>query len=98
MGQTRYDGDRVQCHLCGRRLKMVGGSHLIAAHGITVAAYREMFHLHGNDSTVAPETSERKRCAMVAQIASGERDQSVPGKAPPARCSAGARLRRFTRS
>jgi hypothetical protein len=84
MGQMRYDGDRVQCHLCGRWLKMVGGSHLIAAHGITVAEYREMFHLHGNDSTVAPETSERKRSAMVAQIASGERDQSVLGKAPPA--------------
>jgi hypothetical protein len=27
----RYDGDRVQCHLCGRWLMMVGGSHLIAA-------------------------------------------------------------------
>jgi len=84
MGQMRYDGDRVQCHLCGRWLKMVGGSHLIAAHGITVAEYREMFHLHGNDSTVASETSERKRRAMVAQIASGERDQSMLGSAPPA--------------
>ena len=84
MGQMRYDGDRVQCHLCGRWLKMVGGSHLIAAHGITVAEYREMFRLHGNDSTVAPEVSERKRRAMVAQIASGERDQSVLGKSPPA--------------
>jgi hypothetical protein len=31
MGEMRYDGDRVQCHLCGRWLKMVGGSHLIAA-------------------------------------------------------------------
>ena len=84
MGQMRYDGDRVQCHLCGRWLKMVGGSHLIAAHGVTVAEYREMFRLHGNDSTVAPEVSERKRRAMVAQIASGERDQSVLGKSPPA--------------
>jgi transposase-like protein len=84
MGRMRYDGDRVQCHLCGHWLKMVGGSHLITAHGITVAEYREMFHLHGTDSTVAPELSERKRRAMVAQIASGERDQSVLGKAPPA--------------
>ena len=42
-----------------------------------------MFHLHGNDSTVAPETSERKRQTMLDQIASGERDQSVLGSAPP---------------
>jgi predicted nucleic acid-binding Zn-ribbon protein len=84
MGRMRYDADRVQCHLCGRWLKMVGGSHLIAAHGITVAEYRETFDLHGNDSTVAPELSERKRRAMVAQIASGERDQSVLGKSPTA--------------
>lgn len=80
----RYDGDRVQCHLCGRWLKMVGGSHLISAHGITVAEYREMFRLHANDSTVAPETTERKRQTMLDQIARGERDQSVLGSAPPA--------------
>jgi Probable Zinc-ribbon domain/ROS/MUCR transcriptional regulator protein len=62
---------------------MVGGSHLIAAHGITVAEYREMFHLHANDSTVAPETSERKRRTMLAQIARGERDQSALGPPSP---------------
>ena len=81
MGEMRYDGDRVQCHLWGRWLKMVGGSHLISAHGITVAEYREMFRLHANDSRVAPEKSERKRQTMLDQIASGERDQSVLG--PP---------------
>lgn len=83
MGQMRCDGDRVQCHLCGRWLKMVGGSHLISAHGITVAEYREMFHLHANDSTVAPGTSERKRQTMLDQIASGERGQSVLGPPTP---------------
>ena len=83
MGQMRYDGDRVQCHLCGRWLKMVGGSHLISAHGISVAEYREMFHLHANDSTVAPETRERKRQTMLDQISSGERDQSVLGPPTP---------------
>jgi hypothetical protein len=83
MGEMRCDGDRVQCLLCGRWLKMVGGSHLIAAHGITVAEYREMFHLHANDSTVAPETAERKRQTMLDQLASGERDQSMLGSLTP---------------
>ncbi len=62
---------------------MVGGSHLIAKHGITVAEYRELFRLHGNMSTVAPETGERKRRTMLDQIASGERDQSVLGVPSP---------------
>jgi hypothetical protein len=74
-----YDGDRVRCHLCGRWLKMVGGQHLLAAHDMTTSEYREMFHLFGNVTTVAPETRERKRRSMLAQIASGERDQSVLG-------------------
>ena len=84
MGEMRYDGDRVQCHLCGRWFKMVGGNHTISAHDMTVAEYRELFRLNGNVSTVAPETAERKRETMLAQIASGERDQSVLGRpAPP---------------
>ena len=80
IGQMRYDGDRVQCHLCGRWFKMVGGNHTISAHDMTVAEYRELFRLNGNVSTVAPETAERKRETMLAQIASGERDQSVLGQ------------------
>lgn len=83
IGRMRYDGDRVQCHLCGRWFKMVGGNHTIAAHDMTVAEYRELFRLNGNVSTVAPETAERKRKTMLAQIASGERDQSVLGQPSP---------------
>ncbi len=50
---------------------------------MTVAEYRELFRLNGNVSTVAPETAERKRETMLAQIASGERDQSVLGQPSP---------------
>jgi Probable Zinc-ribbon domain/ROS/MUCR transcriptional regulator protein len=82
-GELRHDGDRVQCHLCGRWFKMVGGSHTISAHDMTVAEYRGLFRLNGNVSTVAPETAERKRETMLAQIASGERDQSVLGQPSP---------------
>ena len=42
-----------------------------------------MFRLRGTMSTVAPETGERKRRTMLAQIASGERDQSVLGTPGP---------------
>lgn len=76
----RYDGDRVQCHLCGRWLKTVGGSHLLAAHNMAPAEYRELFKLYETTTTAAPETTQRKRKTMLSQIVSGERDQSVLGK------------------
>lgn len=75
IGKMRYDDDHVQCHLCGRWLKIVGAIHIRVAHGITLDEYREMFHLLGNVSTAAPHSSERKRRTMLEQIASGERIQ-----------------------
>jgi ssDNA-binding Zn-finger/Zn-ribbon topoisomerase 1 len=82
IGQMRCDGDRVQCHLRGRWLRMVGGCHLIVAHGITTAEYRELFRLFATVSTVAPETAERKRASMLEQFATGQRERSPA--TPPA--------------
>lgn len=31
IGEMRSDGERMQCHLCGRWYRMVGGSHLLSA-------------------------------------------------------------------
>jgi hypothetical protein len=83
MGELRYSGERVRCHLCGRWLKMVGGSHLMTAHGITTGEYREMFRLPVGASTAAPFTSELKRDTMLEQIASGDRAQPTSGAAVP---------------
>jgi ssDNA-binding Zn-finger/Zn-ribbon topoisomerase 1 len=86
IGEMRYDGDQVQCHLCGRWLKIVGAIHIRVAHEITLDEYRELFHLRRNVSTAAPDTSKRKRASMLEQIASGERVQPYeqpPGKRTP---------------
>jgi Probable Zinc-ribbon domain/ROS/MUCR transcriptional regulator protein len=83
IGAMLYERDLVCCHLCGRWLQLVGGQHLIAAHGITLLEYREMFCLFGNVTTAAPDLTERKRRSMLEQIASGERDQSVLGAPSP---------------
>jgi hypothetical protein len=72
-----YDGDRVCCHLSGRWLELVGDHHAIAAYGITVEQYREMFCLFGNVTAAAPATPELRRRSMLEQIAGGQRDQSV---------------------
>jgi hypothetical protein len=83
----RRDDDGVQCHLCGRWFKLVGGSHLIAAHDMTIAEYREMFRLNINVSTSAPELSARKRKSMLEQFASGSaigRSKSALARQPSA--------------
>lgn len=102
LGEMRYDGDRVQCHLCGRWLKIVGGIHIRVAHGITLDQYREMFRLRVNVTTAAPETSKRKRRTMLEQIASSQRvrpydhdpsERVFPGPPTPGRWRSLAALR-----
>jgi len=87
IGQMRRDQVGVQCHLCGRWLKRVGGSHLVAAHGLTVSEYREMFHLNDNVSTNAPDVSTRQGESMLEQITFGQREPAVKTRPGPATVS-----------
>jgi hypothetical protein len=52
---------RVCCHLCGRWLKIVGGTHLRVGHGWTVAQYREAFQLLQRSATCSPQLSASYR-------------------------------------
>src|ERR1700733_1032413 len=79
----RSDGERMQCHLCGRWYRMVGGNHLLSAHGWTTAEYRDAFLLNLTTSTVGPATRELKRGTMLEQIASGTRGYPLPTGGPP---------------
>lgn len=74
MGRMRYDGDGVQCHLCGRWFKKVGGSHLIAVNHPEVPRHVPSVR-EGFDG--APETAERKRASMLEQFESGERERKA---------------------
>jgi hypothetical protein len=78
IGEMQSDGERMQCHLCGRWYKMVGGNHLLAAHGWTTAEYREAFLLNLTASTIGPATRELKRDSMLEQIAIGVRGFPLP--------------------
>ncbi|MFL5860654.1 MAG: hypothetical protein ACJ780_07730 [Solirubrobacteraceae bacterium] len=64
----RYDDDRVQCHLCGRWLRLVGGSHLTRTHGWSLDEYRNAFHLFATTTTAAPETSALMRAHLLQRI------------------------------
>jgi hypothetical protein len=55
LGELAYDADedRVQCHLCGDWLRIIGGAHLIKRHGWTLSQYRAAFALLRGEPTCA---------------------------------------------
>ena len=61
LGEMLSDGDeRVCCHLCGRWMKAVGGTHL-RWHGWTIDEYREAFRLGRQTPTCAPSPDASPR-------------------------------------
>ena len=69
IGEVVYDGDdRVRCHLCGRSMRIVGGTHLRVGHGWTLDAYREAFQLLVKAPTCSRELSERGRENAQARL------------------------------
>src|ERR1035437_5858927 len=69
IGEAVYDGDdRVRCHLCGRSMRIVGGTHLRVVHGWTLDAYREAFQLLVKAPTCSRELSERGRENAQARL------------------------------
>ncbi len=100
LGEVSYDSDedKVQCHLCGRWLRAIGGSHLSRVHGWTLAEYRDVFHLRPKTPTVAAGTSALFRANATRRIAAGELlppplAGATPGaqRLPPWRSLAGQR-------
>jgi predicted nucleic acid-binding Zn-ribbon protein len=68
LGEMLYDGhDRVCCHVCGRWMKAVGGTHL-RWHGWTIDEYREAFQLGQQTPTCAPGLSARLARAAKRQV------------------------------
>ncbi len=78
LGQMLTDGDeRVCCHICGRWMKAVGGTHL-RWHGWTIDDYREAFRLGQQTPTCARGLSDSLRRAAKRNIGHGGF-----GKPPP---------------
>jgi hypothetical protein len=75
IGEIAYDPveDRVQCHLCGRWLRMVGGTHLKVVHQCTLAEYRDAFRLPLSTATCTPELSKTFREAAAQRHAQPDR-------------------------
>ncbi len=86
IGELVYDAENGgQCHLCGRWLQFVGGSHLRVTHGWTLAAYRDAFQLATGAQTCSRELSGR--LSGIAQAKQGHQGFGTPPSHPvdPAR-------------
>ena len=69
LGEVLHDGDDlVCCHLCGRWLRNVGGTHLRVGHGWTLAEYREAFRLLQSTPTCSRDLSARLRRHAQARL------------------------------
>jgi hypothetical protein len=76
LGEMLHDGDeRVCCHLCGRWMKAVGGTHL-RWHGWTIDDYREAFQL-GQQTPVQPRRLRRAHAALAVNAPRGARANRV---------------------
>jgi rubrerythrin len=80
LGEMAYDheADLAQCHLCGRWLRSVGGTHT-RVHGWTLASYRAAFELRENVPTCAPGVSRKLRGHAKRRL--GERGFASPSGA-----------------
>jgi hypothetical protein len=71
LGEMAYDPDTdlMQCHLCGKWLKWVGGMHLKYRHdGWTIADYRHAFGLSASQSTVAAHSRTLLRAHAIERL------------------------------
>ena len=74
IGELIYDGDgRVLCHLCGRLMRIIGGTHVRVTHGWTFREYREAFHLPERAATCSRELSARLRDSAICRLVVDER-------------------------
>ena len=62
-----FSGDKIECLLCGRLLKSIGGQHL-KSHGTTVLKYKKNFGLPMGLGLVSEKTRETQRISLLKRI------------------------------
>lgn len=78
IGELVHEGGAVVCHLCGRGMRMIGGTHLRLGHGWTLEQYREAFHLPVHTPTCSSDLSDSYRSQAVARVRTIERFGQPP--------------------
>ena len=70
---VEVDGSAVQCHLCGGWFRHIGSAHVLHAHGMTAAEYRQLVGLNPRRALQAPDLRMRRAEQMRRQIATDPR-------------------------
>jgi hypothetical protein len=66
---AEVDGSAVQCHLCGGWFRHIGSAHVLHAHGMTAAEYRQLVGLNPRHPLQARELRVLRAGQMRRQIA-----------------------------
>ena len=74
LGVLETDGDRLQCHICGKWRKGLG-NHAFKTHNLTADEYRERFGLRYTTALLAPASSA-KLSASISRVMDLERLES----------------------
>ncbi len=70
--EAYFATDKIECLLCGKWFKVIGGAHLIRAHGITGDEYKEMFGLPWSRGLVGKLSREKSSVRMKGEWADGK--------------------------
>src|SRR5918992_5849082 len=70
---VEVDGSAVQCHLCGGWFRHIGSVHVLHAHGMTAAEYRQLVGLNPRHPLEAHDLRVRRADQMRHQIATDPR-------------------------
>lgn len=81
-GALRYDGERVQCHICGEWFIFLG-SHIVKKHEWTADDYREEYGLNVTQPLCTPELSDKFMRRMRFPIAAHGFSKDNPPPQPP---------------
>ncbi len=60
LGMFTTDGDKAECHACGRWFGHLGG-HVARAHDLTAAEYRAIFGLRAKTKLIGPSLRDKRR-------------------------------------
>ena len=84
----------MQCHLCGRWLHKVGGSHLRRKHGWSTEEYRRVFEIPKRVATWGHRVSAAQSKRTLRQVAPGGDMAAMAGRFARDRAAASAGARR----
>jgi len=68
-----FAGDEIECLLCHKVLKAVGGKHLFLNHNITVEEYQIMFGLPHGHGLVCESSAQKMANAIKKRIENGDK-------------------------